>query len=186
VLVCGFWLIYRPADMERLLCICAVLVGSWFATSCDKDGRPPGQAGSDSPFVGGPCMENTECEFGLCQEASELPGNACTISCGSSQNCSSGSSCVRLSVGWVCLVDCTSDADCRTQYECRPVAEAPPPAPESCTSDADCAEGRCQLGGDATEGECSCTSDEECKPGSVCAFNSCSRAVPVCIGATSE
>jgi len=73
-------------------------------------------------------MNGSECEFGLCQQGAQTPGGVCTISCGGSGNCSSGSSCVVLDFGWLCMVDCTSDTDCRTDYSCQDIESAPPPS----------------------------------------------------------
>jgi hypothetical protein len=97
------------------------------ASACGDD-RAPGQAGSDSKFVGGPCAENVECEFTLCQSTRDTPGGTCTSSCSSDADCSSGSACVATDFGWYCLVSCTSDADCRTDYSCQRFTRAPPPS----------------------------------------------------------
>lgn len=180
-LVGRFVLIYRRGLMKGSFWVLAVLVGTLLAPACDDDARPPGQAGSDSPFVGGTCGEATECEFLLCQNGPETPGGMCTLSCGTSQNCSAGSSCVRTSSGWLCFVDCTSDADCRTdQYRCQPVAEAPAPTQQSCTQTSDCPSGVCR------QGQCNCTNDADCEAGSLCVGGGCSRGIPVCIGVTSQ
>ncbi len=88
------------------------------------DDRPPGTAGNDSSLVGGPCMNNSECDQGLCQDGSRFPGGTCALSCGNSGDCPQGSSCGELSSGWVCLVSCVSTPDCRTDYFCEPVTEA--------------------------------------------------------------
>ncbi|MGB5351380.1 MAG: hypothetical protein WBN10_17370 [Polyangiales bacterium] len=88
------------------------------------DDRPPGTAGNDSSLVGGPCMNNSECEQGLCEDGSSFPGGTCTVSCGNSGNCPQDSSCGELDTGWVCLVDCRDTPDCRTDYLCEPVTEA--------------------------------------------------------------
>ena len=88
------------------------------------DDRPPGTAGNDSTLVGGPCMNNSECDQGLCEMGPTFPGGMCTSSCGETNQCPSGSSCGELESGWVCLVDCMADTDCRTQWFCQPVIEA--------------------------------------------------------------
>jgi hypothetical protein len=94
-----------------------------FGVGCG-DGRPPGTAGNDSSLVGGPCMNNTECDERLCQMGDRFPGGVCTISCGSSGHCPQRSSCAELSSGWICLVDCTTGTDCRTGWGCESVPEA--------------------------------------------------------------
>ena len=98
--------------------------------SCESEGRAPGQAGSDSKFVGGPCMNNTECEFLLCQPGPLTPGGTCTSSCSRDQDCSAGSSCAVTENGWYCLVNCASNADCRTDYSCQQLVKAPAPTSE--------------------------------------------------------
>lgn len=101
-----------------------VLLGLLALSACGDDGRPAGTAGNDSTLVGGACMSNTECDKGLCQAGEAFPGSLCTISCGGSNNCPSGSSCVELDSGWVCLVDCMATTDCREQWTCEPIIEA--------------------------------------------------------------
>lgn len=86
--------------------------------------RPPGTAGNESTLVGGPCMNNSECDQGLCEMGPAFPGAMCTTSCGETNQCPSGSSCGELESGWVCLVDCMTDIDCRTQWSCQAVIEA--------------------------------------------------------------
>ena len=69
-------------------------------------------------------MNNTECDALLCQSGALFPGGTCTISCGNSGNCPSGSSCAETEVGWLCAVDCTEDVQCRTNYPCTTLVEA--------------------------------------------------------------
>lgn len=109
--------------MKSFCVVSTVLLGLLFAVGCGDD-RPPGMAGNDSSFVGGPCMNNTECDQRLCEMGTDFPGGMCTISCGNSGQCPQGSSCAELATGWVCLVNCVSTADCRTDYVCEPVTEA--------------------------------------------------------------
>ena len=106
----------------------AMTVFVTLALACGGDERPPGEAGSASKFVGGPCMNNSECEFTLCQDGRIAPGGTCTSSCAGDSNCSAGSSCIATILGWVCLVNCNSDADCRTDYACEQLTKAPPPS----------------------------------------------------------
>ena len=122
-LVRGFPVHYRPVSMRFLPTLALVVL---LAAACGDD-RAPGQAGSDSKFVGGPCADNFECEFTLCQNTPTTPGGTCTSSCSRNEHCSSGSSCVVTTLGWICLVDCSSDADCRTDYSCQSFETAPPP-----------------------------------------------------------
>jgi hypothetical protein len=118
-------LIYRPSAMTRILVLSAVLAGFSLLSSCGDEGRPPGMAGNDSTLVGGPCMNNDDCDERLCESGAAFPGGVCTISCGESNNCPSGSSCAELAdEGWICLVDCTTGADCREQWTCESVIEA--------------------------------------------------------------
>ena len=102
----------------------ALLLGLFLLSACGDDGGPAGTAGNDSTLVGGPCMSNTECDQGLCQSGDAFPGSICTLSCGGSNNCPSGSSCAELDRGWVCLVDCMDTADCREQWSCESLIEA--------------------------------------------------------------
>ena len=110
--------------MKPFLPVPALLAALLLVAACGDDGRPAGTAGSDSTVTGGPCMNNTECDYLLCQQGTEFPGGVCTISCGNSGQCASGSSCAELAAGWLCLVDCMSDTDCRDQWGCQPVTEA--------------------------------------------------------------
>lgn len=100
-----------------------------FVLACGDDGRPSGVAGNDSSLVGGPCMNGSECDLGLCEPTSPLgegqfPGGMCSSSCGSTSNCPSNSSCAELEGGWVCVTNCTDTSDCREQYSCQRVVEA--------------------------------------------------------------
>ncbi len=88
------------------------------------DSRPAGTAGNDSSLVGGPCVENIDCDERLCENNIQLPDGICTISCGNSGDCPQGSSCAELTSGWVCLVNCVHTPDCRAGYACQPVTEA--------------------------------------------------------------
>lgn len=125
MLVWASRVVYRLAAMKRF-CLAASALIILFASACGDDGRAPGEAGSSSKFVGGPCMNGFECEFTLCQSGSIAPGGTCTSSCFGDSNCSSGSSCVATNLGWICLVDCESDDDCRTDYSCQVLERAPP------------------------------------------------------------
>ncbi len=102
----------------------ALLLGLVLCYGCGDDGRPAGTAGNDSTLVGGPCMNNTECDNGLCQSGAAFPGSVCTLSCGGSNNCPSGSSCAELESGWICLVNCIATTDCREQWSCESIIEA--------------------------------------------------------------
>ena len=88
------------------------------------DGGPPGTAGNDSTLVGGPCMNDSECDQRLCEESGRFPGGTCTISCGNSGQCPQRSSCGELESGWVCLVNCLDTPECREGYVCEAVVEA--------------------------------------------------------------
>ena len=118
--------IYRLAAMKLALVVGSALVFV-LASSCGDSGRAPGEAGSTSSFVGGTCLNGSECEFTLCQTGPIAPGGTCTSSCFGDSNCSSGSSCAATDLGWICLVDCSSDDDCRTDYSCQEITRAPPP-----------------------------------------------------------
>ena len=122
-LVEGLSLIYRRAMMRSLSIVAMVLitVTSWMGCG---DSRPAGTAGSDSSLVGGPCVDNLDCDERLCEIDNRFPDGVCTISCGESGHCPQGSSCAELPIGWVCIVNCVSAADCRTGYACQPVTEA--------------------------------------------------------------
>ena len=110
--------------MMRSLSIASIaLLTVTFSMGCG-DSRPPGTAGNDSSLVGGPCVENIDCDERLCQSDTQLPDGTCTISCGDSGDCPQGASCAELTSGWVCLVNCANAADCRTGYACTPVTEA--------------------------------------------------------------
>ena len=101
------------------------LLGALFLLiGCGDDGRPSGPVGNDSTFVGGACMDASECDNGLCQSGVRFPGSICTLSCGGSGGCPSGSSCAELDTGWVCLVNCMVSEECREQWVCEPVIEA--------------------------------------------------------------
>ncbi|MEM7139101.1 MAG: hypothetical protein AAF500_21185 [Myxococcota bacterium] len=91
------------------------------AVACG-DGRFPGTAGNESALVGGPCMDNSDCDFQLCESFDNLPGGICTLSCENDNDCPSGSSCAGLETGWVCLLNCESTSDCREQWTCEAVA----------------------------------------------------------------
>ena len=117
---------YRRPVMK--LSLATSVLALLLLSACGDEGRAPGQAGSDSKFVGGPCLNDTECEFTLCESSFLTPGGTCTSSCSQESHCSSGASCAATVNGWYCLVNCTSDADCRTNYFCQEVAKAPPPA----------------------------------------------------------
>lgn len=123
-LVAQITLIYRPPAMKRLSLLPFVLLGLSFVWGCGDDGRPSGSAGNDSTLVGAPCMNNDSCDERLCQSGPSFPGGVCTLSCGSSNHCPSGSSCAQLESGWLCLVNCTATADCREQWSCESVIEA--------------------------------------------------------------
>ena len=88
------------------------------------DDRAPGTAGNDSSLVGGPCIDDLDCDQRLCESGDQFPDGICTVSCGESRHCPQGSSCAELTTGWVCLVNCVNTADCRTGYACEPVTEA--------------------------------------------------------------
>jgi len=98
-----------------------ITVTSWMGCG---DSRPAGTAGNDSSLVGGPCVNNIDCDERLCEIANQFPDGVCTISCGESGHCPQGSSCAELTSGWVCLVNCVNTAECRTGYACQPVTEA--------------------------------------------------------------
>ena len=117
-------LIYRAPDMNVPYALRAILLALVLGSGCGDDGRPAGTAGNDSALVGGPCINDNDCEQRLCQSGSAFPGNVCTLSCGASNNCPSGSSCAELDRGWICLVDCMDTADCREQWSCESVTEA--------------------------------------------------------------
>ena len=117
-------LIYRPPDMKLPPALLAILLALFLFSGCGDDGRPGGTAGNESGLVGGPCINDNDCEQRLCQSGSAFPGNICTLSCGGSNNCPSGSSCAELDRGWICLVDCMDMADCREQWSCQSVIEA--------------------------------------------------------------
>jgi hypothetical protein len=110
--------------MRSLFVFSAVLAGMLLLSACGGDDRPPGTAGKDSTLVGGPCMNNSDCDEGLCQMGTDFPGGVCTLSCGGSGSCPSGSSCAESGRGWICLVDCTAATDCREQWTCQPIIEA--------------------------------------------------------------
>jgi len=109
--------------LRSLLTVAAALIAITPLTSCG-DSRPSGTAGNDSSLVGGPCMENADCDDRLCQPGTRFPDGLCTISCGTSGQCPRASYCGELNTGWVCLVDCATSTDCRTGYVCEPVTEA--------------------------------------------------------------
>lgn len=109
--------------MKRFSFASVLLISIAWGSGCG-DSRPPGTAGNDSSLVGGPCMENLDCDQRLCQTGPRFPEGVCTISCGDSGQCPQGSSCAELAAGWLCLVACQSTADCRTDYACEPLTEA--------------------------------------------------------------
>ena len=116
-------LIYRAPSMTAIRLLLAVLLTLSVSLGCG-DSRPPGTAGNESSLVGGPCMVNPDCDQRLCEDSSRFPEGTCTISCGNSGHCPSGSSCGELQTGWVCLVNCVETPDCRTGYVCEQVTEA--------------------------------------------------------------
>jgi cysteine-rich repeat protein len=70
--------------------------------------------------VGDPCGADTDCAGDLCltdQTTIPFPGGACSELCPAG-GCPAGSTCTALSVGAVCLPDCTSPAGCRAGYGC--------------------------------------------------------------------
>lgn len=69
-------------------------------------------------------MSNLDCDQRLCEDGSSFPDGMCTLSCGTSGNCPSGSSCAELDSGWVCMLNCMTITDCRTSYVCVPQIEA--------------------------------------------------------------
>ena len=119
-LVRRWCVVYRPPAMKRkwLGFVCLALLSA----ACGSGSS--GTAGNESSLVGGPCMTATECDQRLCEEGARFPGNMCTISCGASGSCPSGSACGELESGWVCLVRCMGDEDCRTDWTCQSVTEA--------------------------------------------------------------
>ena len=157
VLVPPVGLIYRPGAMKPLFLPVAALTGLIVLVGCGGDDRPPGAAGNDSALVGAPCADPVECEKGLCQTGLRFPGGVCTMSCGSSSGCPSGSSCALLELGWVCLVGCTETAECREQWSCDLVAEA-------------------------GTGGAECVETADCGANQVCAAEVCRGTVSVCIG----
>ena len=105
-----------------IVSVALTVVLSWMG--CGDDGRPPGVAGNESSLVGGTCMNDSECDLGLCQTGPQFPGNVCTISCGNSGNCPVGSNCIETTLGWVCLVNCAGGQACRTDWVCASQVEA--------------------------------------------------------------
>jgi hypothetical protein len=150
-------LVYRPPAMKSFTVFSAVLAGLLLLGSCGDDGRPAGTAGNDSTLVGASCMSATECDKRLCQTGTRFPGGVCTMSCGGSGGCPSGSSCALLEIGWVCLVNCTETAECREQWVCEVVPEA-------------------------GTGGAMCTENANCGDTQVCVAEACRGTVSVCIG----
>jgi len=113
--------------MRTLALVPALVIATLLGQSCGVE-RPAGTAGNESSLVGGTCLNNSECDQGLCQAGTAFPGGICTLSCGSSNDCPRASSCAEVAtgtpMGWVCLVDCGSDGDCRTDYVCGSFTEA--------------------------------------------------------------
>lgn len=101
----------------------AVVLAAFLWPGCG-DSSSQGTAGNDSSFVGGPCMNDSECDQRLCEDGFRFPGGTCTISCGNSGQCPAGSMCGELESGWVCLVRCQDTLDCRQGYVCEPIVEA--------------------------------------------------------------
>ena len=143
--------------MKPLFVLPAALAGLFLLFGCGGDDRPPGTAGNDSALVGAACADAVECEKRLCQTGLRFPGGVCTMSCGGSGGCPSGSSCALLESGWVCLVTCTETTECREQWTCDLV-------PEAGTGGAECAE------------------NADCGSNQVCAAELCRGTVSVCIG----
>lgn len=107
--------------MRRVQLVWCLSIAVLTVLSACGESRFPGMAGNDSTLVGGPCMAAGDCDFLLCQTGDAFPGGLCTLSCGTDNDCPSGSSCAGLITGWVCLVDCATTEDCREQWTCQTV-----------------------------------------------------------------
>ena len=122
-MVRGLSLFYRQ-PMTRSISIVSMALTTVTSSIGCGDSRPAGTAGNDSSLVGGPCVDNIDCDQRLCEIRDGFPDGICTISCGDSGQCPQGSSCAELMSGWVCLVSCANTTDCRTGYACESVTEA--------------------------------------------------------------
>ena len=109
--------------MKSLSALALLLLGFSALSGCGDSGVG-GTASIDSTLVGGPCMNGSDCDEGLCQMGNLYPGGMCTLSCGNSGQCPSNSTCAELEGGWVCMVNCVETAECRTQWSCEPVIVA--------------------------------------------------------------
>ncbi len=108
--------------MKSLPLFAAAVVGLASFAGCGDSSS--GTASNTSTLVGGPCMNGSDCDKGLCQSSSQFPGGVCTLSCGNTGQCPSNSTCAELLGGWVCLVNCDTTEECRTQWSCQLVTEA--------------------------------------------------------------
>jgi hypothetical protein len=108
--------------MKSFFLLAAACLGLVCLVGCGDSSS--GTASGTSTLVGGPCMNGSDCDEGLCQMGAQYPGGVCTISCGNTGQCPSNSTCAELDGGWVCLVNCQATEECRTQWTCEAVVEA--------------------------------------------------------------
>ncbi|PRP96926.1 hypothetical protein ENSA7_67570 [Enhygromyxa salina] len=73
--------------------------------------------GNDSPFIGGSCEKDRDCEY-ECAKGGDFPDGTCTVSCEEDRDCPGGTYCVDKD-GGVCLLACGVDEDCRSDYSCK-------------------------------------------------------------------
>lgn len=81
-----------------------------------------GGVGAGSPFVGGVCTNDGQCQS-LCVNSGHYPVGMCSFHCTSSAQCPGGTVCTEDS-GGVCALSCQNTAQCQSLYGARYVCDA--------------------------------------------------------------
>ncbi len=106
-----------------------IVLGFVLITGCGSS------AGNESPTVGGPCEDDTDCVT-RCQSGDSFPNGLCTRQCSANTDCPGNTVCAEGEEGGLCLLACSSDASCRGGYHCGDVElEAGDNKALACTAD---------------------------------------------------
>lgn len=73
--------------------------------------------GNDGDLVGGPCIDNGDCEE-RCLSGGDYPQGTCTVSCATDRDCPDGTYCIEEG-GGTCMLGCSLPSDCRGGYTCK-------------------------------------------------------------------